>query len=218
MARQRPPRAGRTLLRGWSPACLRGGLVAPLVPFVHQQFPVNQTAGKGFDAPTNTGAAASTHGSGPAYGFLANLLWAAWGYHSNPVMTDLGALWPAGMLVASRCSVGAARRRRRRCSRSRGSRSPGCSSSEPQKQFLFDLRYFIGCVPMIVMVARRRPTTWPNAAGRGRGHLCGVLGLSLGLGLWDQQLNGDNPSRYDFQPSWQTIERPGVRGRGHPRP
>jgi hypothetical protein len=179
-------------------------LVAPLVPFVHQQFLVNQNAGKGLNAPTNTGSAASSYGSGSVYIFLANLIWAAWGYHSTSVMTALGALWPAGMLLAL-VLLGRGR--------SRGTSMLLVVAALPigvmfavglQKRFLFDLRYFIGCVPLLVMMAARAVTTWPKRA-ISVAAATGLMATSLVVGLADQQLNGSNPRRYDFQPALANV-------------
>jgi O-antigen/teichoic acid export membrane protein len=196
--------AMHTLLRWAVAGLVFAALIAPLVPFVHQQFVVNQNAGKGFNAPSNTGAAASSYGSGPVYIFLANLLWAAWGYHSTAVMTALGALWPAGMLVAL-LLLGRGR--------SRVTSMLVLVALLPvvllfavglQKRFLFDLRYFIGCVPLLIMVGARAVTTWPKRA-IGAIAATALLGCSLVAGLADQQLNGSNPRRYDFQPALANI-------------
>jgi hypothetical protein len=135
---------------------------------------------------------------------IANLLWAAWGYHSNAVMKELGALWPAAMLVAL-AMLGRGR--------SRSTLIIATVAAVPigglfligtQKQFLFDLRYFVGIVPMIVVLGARAAATWPRSR-IGVVALTGVLMASLGWGLWDQQVNGDNPRRYDFKPALQTV-------------
>jgi 4-amino-4-deoxy-L-arabinose transferase-like glycosyltransferase len=180
-------------------------MVSPLVPFAHQQFSTNQSAGRGFGAPTNTGTAATSASSGlSAYTVIANLLWATWGYHSNAVMKELGALWPAALLL-SLALLGRGR--------SRSTLIVGAVAAIPvgalfvvgtQKQFLFDLRYFVGCVPMIVILGARAAASWPRSR-IGVVALSGVLVASLGWGLWDQQANGDNPRRYDFKPALQTV-------------
>jgi 4-amino-4-deoxy-L-arabinose transferase-like glycosyltransferase len=203
--RRRGEPVGRLLL-GWLLAMTAVlVLVAPLVPFAHQQFSTNQSAGRGFGAPTNTGTSTTTSGSGlSAYTVIANLLWATWGYHSNAVMKELGALWPAALLL-SLALLGRGR--------SRSTLIIVAVAAIPvgglflvgtQKQFLFDLRYFIGCVPMIVILGARAAASWPRSRV-GVVALTGVLVTSLGWGLWDQQVNGDNPRRYDFKPALQTV-------------
>jgi 4-amino-4-deoxy-L-arabinose transferase-like glycosyltransferase len=212
IARWRRGEPVRRTLLGWAASlAVVALLVAPLVPFVHQQFSTNQSAGRGFGAPSNTGTSTTTQAGLTAYSLIANLLWATWGYHSNPVMTQLGALWPAAMLVSlallgrgrslSTLSVAAVG----------GLPVAGMFLLGTQKQFLFDLRYFIGCVPMIVILGARAAATWPRSR-TGVIALCSVLGVSLGLGLWDQQVNGNNPRRYDFAPSLQTVARHAVPG------
>jgi 4-amino-4-deoxy-L-arabinose transferase-like glycosyltransferase len=203
--RRREP-VGR-LLVGWLLSAIAvAALVAPLVPFAHQQFSTNQSAGRGFSAPTNTGTSATSSAANglSAYTMIANLLWAAWGYHSNAVMKELGALWPAAMLVAL-AMLGRGR--------SRSTFIVATVAAVPigglfligrQKQFLFDLRYFVGIVPMIVVLGARAAATWPRSRV-GVVALTGVLMASLGWGLWDQQVNGDNPRRYDFKPALQTV-------------
>jgi hypothetical protein len=203
--RRRGEPVGRLLL-GWLLAMTAVlVLVAPLVPFAHQQFSTNQSAGRGFGAPTNTGTSTTTSGNGlSAYTVIANLLWATWGYHSNAVMKELGALWPAALLL-SLALLGRGR--------SRSTLIIVAVAAIPvgglflvgtQKQFLFDLRYFIGCVPMIVILGARAAASWPRSRV-GVVALTGVLVTSLGWGLWDQQVNGDNPRRYDFKPALQTV-------------
>jgi hypothetical protein len=202
--RRRQP-VGR-LLVGWLLCAIAvAALVAPLVPFAHQQFSTNQSAGRGFGAPSNTGSSASSARHGlTAYSMIANLLWATWGYHSNATMTKLGALWPAAMLLGL-ALLGRGRSRSTFIVAAVGAIPViGLFLVGTQKQFLFDLRYFIGCVPMIVVLGARAAATWPRSR-IGVVTLSGVLAATLGWGLVDQQVNGNNPRRYDFKPALKTI-------------
>jgi hypothetical protein len=79
------------------------------------------------------------------------------------------------------------------------------------KSDLFDLRYFIGAVPILFLLAGRGLTSFSRARGV-RVALAAVFGASLLAGLVDQQLNSDNPRRYDFRGAIDAIEaraRPG---------
>jgi uncharacterized membrane protein len=196
----------RPQLVGWATALVVLAVLAlPLLPFAFDQFSANQAAGRGFGAPaaTNNGIVQPGSSMSP-YVVIANLLWAIWGYHSTTVMTDLGALWPMAMLLVL-ALLGRGR--------SRASMLAFVVALVPiavmyivgiEKRFLFDLRYFIGCVPLLVLIAARAAATWPRTR-RGSVLLAGLVGLSFVVGLADQQVNGENPRRYDFQQALQRI-------------
>jgi hypothetical protein len=79
------------------------------------------------------------------------------------------------------------------------------------KSDLFDLRYFIGAVPILLLLAGRGLTAFSRVRGV-RVALASVVGVTLLAGLVDQQLNSDNPRRYDFRSAIHAIEaraRPG---------
>lgn len=187
-------------------------LIAPLIPFADHQMTVNEQSGRGFAAPSRAGAAVSGSASELSpYVFFANLLWAAWGYHSDATMTALGALWPGGMLLGL-LLLGRGR-----------SRSTGLLLAVITlpvvvlyavgfvKRDLFDLRYFIGIVPMLCLLGARAATTWPRSRIASVA-VSGLLAVTLVAGLLDQQLNEANPRRYDFKPALRTVEaraRPG---------
>jgi hypothetical protein len=187
-------------------------LVAPLVPFAYHQFAVNQSSGRGFaSTPSQAGGtiAGETHPS--LYAFLANGVWSMWGYHAAATMVDLVALWPLAMLLA----LGMLGR-----GWSRMSSLLTWSALLPAlllfvvgqtKSDLFDLRYFIGGVPILLLLAGRGLTSFTRSRAA-RVALASVFSASLLVGLVDQQLNSDNPRRYDFRGAIQAIEagaRPG---------
>jgi hypothetical protein len=66
------------------------------------------------------------------------------------------------------------------------------------KPFVFEVRYFIGAVPLVLLLVARAVTSW---SPRPVTHVVvGVLATALlAVGLADQQLNGDNPRVYDFR-------------------
>jgi hypothetical protein len=119
-------------------------------------------------------------------------------------MTALGALWPVGMLLAL-ALLGRGR--------SRTSLTLLAVALLPmaamfalglQKRFLFDLRYFIGVVPLFVLLTARAVAHWPRNRVM-TGVLATLVSLTLVAGLADQQLNGSNPRRYDFKPALARV-------------
>jgi hypothetical protein len=73
------------------------------------------------------------------------------------------------------------------------------------KPFVFEVRYFIGAVPLVLLLVARAVTSWPRRTAS-MVLACGVATGVLALGLADQQLNGSNPRVYDFKSAVSTIE------------
>jgi hypothetical protein len=181
-------------------------LVAPIVPFAHDQFTANEAGGRGFQQPTQTGGGTIDPGARPgAYAALTNFAWAVLGYHSDATMTAIAALWPLGALLAL-ALLG------------RGRSWPtllvvacallpaiGLFFLGQLKPFVFEVRYFIAAVPLAMLLLARALTSWPR-------HpvvivlVCAAATGVLGLGLADQQLNGSNPRVYDFKTAVSDIE------------
>jgi O-antigen/teichoic acid export membrane protein len=187
-------------------------LVLPLVPFAQHQFLVNQASGRGFGGvPSQTGGAIARQTHPSLYAFLANGVWAVWGYHSDRTMVDLVALWPLVMLFAL-ALLGRGLSGTTALLVAAAALPPlFLFALGQQKSDLFDLRYFIEVVPAVILLAARGLTTWARRAGA-RMLVTALLGLSLLLGLMDQQLNGSNPRLYDFRGALHAIEvraRPG---------
>jgi len=88
----------KLIIGGVLASLLMAALIAPLIPFAHHQFSVNQSAGKGFDAPSQVGGGVENQVS--LYAALTNGIWAVFGYHSNATMANLTALWPLLILLA----------------------------------------------------------------------------------------------------------------------
>ena len=186
--------------------------LAPLVPFAHQQFVVNQTGGKGFGGPQQVGNATALSGNHLSiYAAIANVIWAVWGYHSNAAMALLAAMWPLGMLFAL---VLLGRRHRQVTSLLVGAVViPGAVmfALGTVKRNLFDIRYLSTAVPVLFVLIARMVT------GISRKFATVVIGTSLVIatmlvGLIDQQYNGTNPRTYDFRQALLPVEaiaRPG---------
>jgi 4-amino-4-deoxy-L-arabinose transferase-like glycosyltransferase len=194
----------------WS--ALLVALVAPLAPFALDQFAANESAGRGFQQPSQAGGAVADPGGTPgAYAALTNAAWAVLGYHSDATMTAIAALWPLGLLLAL-ALLG------------RGRSWPtllvvACAALPALalfalgqlKPFVFEVRYFVGAVPLALLLIARALTSWarrPLVVGLA----CTAATAVLAVGLADQQLNGSNPRVYDFKAALQRIEaraRPG---------
>jgi hypothetical protein len=180
-------------------------LLVPLMPFAHDQFSANEAAGKGFQQPSQAGGSVEPGAAPGAYAALTNLAWAVLGYHSNGTMTAIAALWPLGVLLAL-ALLG------------RGRSWPtllvvasallpaiGLFMLGQIKPFVFEVRYFIGAVPLALLLLARALTSWaqrPVVVVLA----CTAATAILGLGLADQQLNGSNPRVYDFKTAINGIE------------
>ncbi len=203
----------RSFVLGWVLSALAIAVwLVPLLPFAYQQYVVNQTAGKGFGAPSQTGSATALSGHHlNVYSALANLLWAIWGYHAFSTMVLLAALWPLGMLAAL-LMLG---RRRQPATTllasaviAEGIAMFGIGLA---KQNLFDVRYLLPAVPVLFVLLARVVTAIPQRVGTTVA-AGAVLFASLTAGLVDQQYNGTNPRLYDFSGALASVEahaRPG---------
>jgi 4-amino-4-deoxy-L-arabinose transferase-like glycosyltransferase len=204
-------RGDRYRLRAWAVAWgttlpLMALAVIPLMGFALGQFEANEAAGKGFEQPSQTGGgvAAATQAPG-AYEALTNAAWAVTGYHSDGTMTSLAALWPLLMLLAL-VLLGRGR------SWSTGALATAAILPAVAlfglgqlKPFVFEVRYFIGAVPLVLLLIGRAVTSWP--VRRVPTLLaCTVAIGALAAGLADQQFNGSNPRVYDFKGALTQLE------------
>jgi uncharacterized membrane protein len=185
---------------------------APLASFAFEQYSHSQAAGMGFGGAPSAAAPLSFPGSSASlYAILSNFVWAIWGYHENSTMLRIAALWPLLMLL----SLALMGQRR-----SASTRVVLALALGPivlllfvglVKRDLFEVRYFIAAVPMLLLLLaravaggprRRMPAIVATAA----------LGLTLLVGLADQQLNPNNPRAFDFRGALEQIRseaRPG---------
>ncbi|MBS1845555.1 MAG: glycosyltransferase family 39 protein [Actinobacteria bacterium] len=200
-------RAGRPVSRlvigGVLATLLIAALVAPLVPFAHHQFSVNQAAGKGFDAPSQVGG---TENQISLYAAITNGIWAVFGYHSNATMANLSALWPLLILLALML-LGRGRSRATLLLLA-GVLVPTAmlTALALNQPFLFEVRYNLTAVPFLLLLGARAVTTWPHTS-RGRAVLAVGAIAAFGLGLADQEWNGTNPRSYDFEGALHEIDR-----------
>lgn len=185
--------------RGWAAsAALVVAAMLPLLPILHDQWMHYSNRSSGL-VPGQAGAASSTIGGTiSVYAVGANLIWAVWGYHADTTMVQLAALWPLLMLLGL-VLLG----------RGRSGRSvlllglvvvplAALFIVGGAKRDLFELRYFSGAVPVVLLICARVIT----AITRARAVLLVAAALAaatFSAGLIDQQLNGANPRLYDFE-------------------
>jgi hypothetical protein len=186
-------------------------LVAPLAPFALDQFQANEAGGRGFQQPAQAGGAVEPGAAPGAYAALTNAAWAVLGYHSNPTMTAIAALWPLGLLLAL-ALLGRGRSWPTlmivACAALPGIALFALGQAKP---FVFEVRYFVGAVPLVLLLIARGLTSWARRPAV-VALACSAAVAALGVGLADQQLNGSNPRVYDFKDAVHAIEaraRPG---------
>jgi hypothetical protein len=158
-------------------------------------------------APTTAGAVAGDPAAELSiYAMLANGIWAVWGYHADDVMAQITALWPLLMLVAL-ALLGRGR--------SRSTTLLVAVAAVPAlallaagvvKRDLFELRYFCAAVPAALLLGARGITTVARRPAS-LFVLAALATSTLAVGLVDQQLNGANPRRYDFDGALDQVQR-----------
>lgn len=139
------------------------------------------------------------------YAALANGLWGLWGYHSDSAMARIAAFWPLGML-GSLLLLGRGRSRETTLIAALiVVPAAVLFAAATAKRDLFELRYFSGAVPLAVLLASRAATRF-GTSNTAKAVLGAVLVGTLAIGLVDQQLNGTNPRRYDFDGAIAEVE------------
>jgi 4-amino-4-deoxy-L-arabinose transferase-like glycosyltransferase len=197
----------RLLVRSIVSVLLLAAILSPLAEFAREQLTAQSGAfGLADPLPARVSLAPSQSDELSIYRVVTNGGWAVWGYHAGSTMAKLGALWPLAMLL-SLVVLG------RRCSQATGlvlaaALGPPAvlalaSSVRPE---LFEVRYFAGTAPLLLVLLARATTAWSRTA-LGTSVLAGAILATLAVGLADQQLSGSNPRRYDFQTQLETVER-----------
>ena len=218
-ARARP--AGRRRLGGLAaspptaaptrPAARLAHLVRSGAPHCHPDAAAPARADRAYgqrgDAlvPGQAGADSSSISGGISiYAVAANFIWAMFGYHADAAMVQIAALWPLLMLLAL-VMLG----------RGRSGRSVllmglvlvpmvALFAVGTIKRDLFELRYFSGAVPaMLLLVARIVTSTTVRRFATVI--VTSVLAAVMLAGLVDQQINGANPRVYDFEGAFDRI-------------
>jgi O-antigen/teichoic acid export membrane protein len=196
---------------GWSVLLVL--LTVPLQSFAMDQFAANEAAGKGFQqVPSQAGGSVGDPGAGPgAYSAITNAVWGVLGYHSNATMTAIAALWPLALLLAL-ALLGRGRSWQTLLIVA-GAAVPAIALFVlgQQKPFVFEVRYFVGAVPLALLLIARVVTSWVRRPAMVAAASVAAV-AALAAGLADQQLNGSNPRIYDFRGAVGAIDeraRPG---------
>jgi O-antigen/teichoic acid export membrane protein/4-amino-4-deoxy-L-arabinose transferase-like glycosyltransferase len=204
-SRRRDRAAVGAVARGWIVSSLVVAvLVSPMLPVLQAQLEAYGNRGVGL-VPSQAGAGSSALGGTISiYAVGANLIWAFLGYHADGPMVQIAALWPLLMLLGF-VMLG------------RGRSGPSLLllglvavpmgmlfAVGSLRNDLFELRYFSGAVPAMLLLAARvvTATTVRRSAVAAAG--C-VLTAVMMVGLVDQQLNGANPRLYDFKGAFDHI-------------
>ena len=162
----------RRIAKGWAADARRhrrdGGAGLPIL---QTQYAAYANRGIGL-IPSQAGAGSSTIGGTISiYSVGANLIWAFFGYHADGAMVQIAALWPLLMLLAF-VMLG------------RGRSGPSMLllglvvvpmaalfAIGSRRSDLFELRYFCGSVPAMLLLARgssrrRRCARWRSSSRR----------------------------------------------------
>jgi uncharacterized membrane protein len=178
-------------------------VLLPLAPYVIEQL-----------GHAGSPGAAPTAGAGrpvSLYVVMANLVWGLSGYHSDALMTQLVALWPAVMLI-----VLALLGKGRSWSVTLLAAAVavpvlGAYLISTKARTFFEVRYFISVLPALLVLGARAATVWLSSTVA-RTVAVGAITLTLLAGLADQQFDTDNPRLYDYRSAFQYVDaqaRPG---------
>lgn len=171
--------------------------LVPLLVFAHHQYQVTSGA---------AGSPSGTYDLLSFYSVLANMAWALWGYQPDATTVLLAAMWPL-FLLGSLVLLG------RGGSRQTMSLAAAAVTLvvllivvSAFDRSLFELRNFLILVPLVLLLIARLVTGWIRKP-RARLLVAGVVGLTLLVGLADQQLNKGNPRLFDFRGAIQDIKK-----------
>ncbi len=178
-------------------------LTAPLLPYAYRSLA--RSAGHPLNGVAPATGGGGSGGSLSIYNLLALFNWALWGYHSNGVMSDLNAVWPALMLLVLLLlgrGLGAPTLLLAWCVTAPVALLFAAGLYQPN---LFDIRYAAGVVPLLIVLAAtlvaRTTRTWTATTVA-----TGLLVVLSVVALVDQQYDWGNPRLFDFEHtvSWIT--------------
>lgn len=140
------------------------------------------------------------------YTTVSNVSWGLFGFHPGTVTRVLSAVWPLGML-ASLVSIG-------RETTARGWLIVALALAPAVGTFAlglavpgaFDVRFAVASVPLAFVLIARIATAWPRSQ-TGRILVVGAIAAVLVGALVDQQLNPNNPRRYDYRQALAQVQR-----------
>jgi Dolichyl-phosphate-mannose-protein mannosyltransferase len=173
-------------------------ILIPLLPLLQSQLHSYGDRSGGLALPSQAGlGVAQQNNQLSVYAIIANAIWGLWGYHANSTMAQIVALWPLGMLILLALLGRGYSRVSALLLAVAAIPAFALFAAGMAQRNLFELRYFAGAVPVGLLLVSRFAS---SAANRGaRTLVVGLLGITLVIGLADQQLNGANPRLYDFR-------------------
>ena len=185
-------------LKGWAIDSL--ALACQLVPLI--LLLVSQLHGNG-----GLSGVAGVASSGVSfYSAVSNISWGLFGFHPGTVTGVLSALWPLVMLA---CLLLIGRELGRRgwllivCALIPAIGVFALGLAAPTS---FDVRYAIVSVPLILVLLARVVTGWSRSRAGRVLVAAGMLIVLVGA-LIDQQVNANNPRRYDYQRAYAQVQR-----------
>jgi uncharacterized membrane protein len=188
----------RRLLRPWLLSVVATAVaLLPLAPYVIEQLA--HASSPGASLTTGTGQPVSL------YVVMANVVWGLSGYHSDVLMTQLVALWPAVMLIVL-ALLGKGR--------SWSVTLLAAAVAVPilsaylistKARTFFEVRYFISVLPPLLVLCARAATGWLSSTVA-RAAAVGAIALTLLGGLADQQFDPGNPRLYDYRSAFQYVD------------
>jgi hypothetical protein len=140
------------------------------------------------------------------YTTVSNVSWGLFGFHPGTVTSVLSALWPLGMLT-SLVMIG----------REAGARSWLLLACALAPAFgvlalglavpgAFDVRFALAAVPLLFVLIGHIATAWPRSR-LGRALVVGGIMVLLAGALVDQQLDPNNPRRYEYVQAFAQVRR-----------
>jgi hypothetical protein len=172
--------------------------LAPLAALAAAQVKATGTGG-GY-----AGAATAASDGVSFYTTVSNVSWAIFGFHPDAATRALSAVWPLLMLVALLPLGRGVNRQSGFLLACAGVPVVALLLLGIRSPDVFDVRYFVVAVPPLVVLLAYQASNWPDT-GRGRVAVLGAMTLVLAVCLVDQQLNRENPRRYDYRPALAEI-------------
>ncbi len=187
----------RPLARGfaYSVAVLVMVLI-PLIVFAKHQYQVTSAA---------AGSPSGTYDYLSFYSVLSNMAWSLWGYQPDATTVLLAAMWPLALLF-SLVLLGRGGSRQTTALAAAAIALVGLLIVVSVfDRSLFEVRNFLLLVPLVLLLIARLITGWIRHP-RLRLLIAGAVGVTLALGLADEQLNKSNPRLFDFRGAINDIK------------
>ncbi|HSO98159.1 MAG TPA: hypothetical protein VLP43_04345, partial [Solirubrobacteraceae bacterium] len=176
--------------------------LVPFIVFAHHQYQVTSGA---------AGSPSGTYDYLSFYSVLANMAWSLWGYQPDATTVLLAAMWPLFLLGSLVLLGRGGSRQTTILGASAGGLVLLLIIASVFDRSLFEVRNFLLLVPLVLLLIARLVTGWIRNP-RTRLLVAGGIGLTLLIGLADQQLNQANPRLFDFKGAIQAIKADGGPG------